>query len=371
MTEPSPGRRGARVGRTTAPPRGFSASDWSVLDRERRRQLAHALLIEAGAEYASIERRAQHDDLIFVASPLLGARRMRIRVAHAPRSADDLAELAARAAREGLADFLLVGTATDDPELAAADHYLAANEVVELLEASALVTWSNGMPLADRESLTAAQSDPVGVELADSLGLRALAPLSRNKLPWRMRMTGVTGAPDDWFERVFFRTATAACGLTGRRFGTAARAQRVADGFLRQHGSARAVLYDCKAARDGYTMTADHERRLIEYAQRPVEHGGTTLKVGRVVIVSSGFPSGAARHPFHERRAALRAAGFDLAYLRATDLVAAALELRPALDVDTLTAAAVDWCTALDEGLVTRASLLAAVRAALADGTRC
>ncbi len=125
-----------------------------------------------------------------------------------------------------------------------------------------------------------------------------------------------------------------------------------------------AALYDCKAARDGYVMNADHERRLIEYAGGSFDHDGEQVTIRRVVIVSSSFPSAAARHPFEARRSAFRTAGIDLAYVRAADVVAAAVALRPMLDVDTSAARRVDWCTALDEGLVSRHSLLDAAAAA-------
>jgi hypothetical protein len=47
------------------------------------------------------------------------------------------------------------------------------------------------------------------------------------------------------------------------------------------------ILYDCKAARDGYRMIADHERRLIEYGQRRYELAGTPVPVTTIVVVSS------------------------------------------------------------------------------------
>jgi hypothetical protein len=171
----------------------------------------------------------------------------------------------------------------------------------------------------------------------------------------------MTGTADECIQMDFFPEATAAAGLDGRRFGSAERGQRVADGLLHLPYSTIAALYDCKAARDGYVMTADHERRLIEYAGGTFEHDGTHLTISRVVIVSSAFPGGGAQHAFEARRAAFRAANFDLAYVRAADVVAAAVALRPHLDLDTSHARRVDWCTALNEGLVTRQSLLSAV----------
>ena len=84
-----------------------------------------------------------------------------------------------------------------------------------------------------------------------------------------------------------------------------------------------------------------------------------------MVLISSAFPSDASTHPFHARRAAFQQAGYELAYVRASDVVAAALALRPTLDVDTAAAWRVAWHEALSEGLVlTRAALLRAVRAA-------
>jgi hypothetical protein len=291
---------------------------------------------------------------------------MRVRVSNERCDTFDLTALVEQASREGLADYLLVGFGDDCAELHADDHYLGADEVVELLEASPAVVWPDGVPRADHETFTTLRGDDaLTMEATDTIGLRALASLSRNKLPWKMRMAGVAGAADDWFERVFFRTVTAAYGVHGRRFGSAERGRRVADGVLRPINSLEAALYDCKAARDGYVMTADHERRLLEYAGSPTVHGSDELIIRRVIVVSSSFPSPGPHHPFDGRRAKFRSAGLDLSYVRAADVVAGALALRPALDLDTSVAQRVEWCKVLDEGLVSRDALLKAVSDAI------
>ena len=123
----------------TAPPHAFNEEAWSSLDRDRRHQLIHTLMVEAGGTFDRLDRRARYDDLVFNVSTLLRRRRLRIRVAHQACGRDDLDALAGHAAREGLADFLLVGSGLDDQGLRSEDHYLAADEVIELLEASSLV----------------------------------------------------------------------------------------------------------------------------------------------------------------------------------------------------------------------------------------
>lgn len=349
----------------TAPPRGFESQDWAALSRDARRQLVQAVGLEAGMAFRRAHGRAAFDDLVFEGTPIFGPRRVCLRVAHRDCTQADLENLSHRAEREDFGDYLLIGFGGDDPALREADHYLAADEMVELLEASAVVAWKAGTPAPDVPSLSDVLERRLQLAAEDTLGLQALAPLSRNKLPWAMRLSGISGSPDDWFERYFFRLATAGCGLTGLRFGSSQRGRAVADGILRHPDRNVAALYDCKASRDGYRMSADHQRRLLEYAVTPQLHDGESLSIQWVVVVSSGFASGGSRHPFHARARAFQEHGLRLAYIRASDIVAAATTLRPALDVDTSIAKRVDWCAPLATGLVARDGLLAVVAQAL------
>jgi hypothetical protein len=349
----------------TNPPRGFTEEAWRATDRPTRRQLIQALMTEAGATFKNLQSRGRYDDLLMASDSPFGERTFRLRITDDRCDSNELTKLAETAAR-GDADYLLIGTATDDASLRENDHYLPVRELIEWLEASAFVTWTDGRPTADRDALVAERRHRLDFYLNDNFGLRALAPLSRNKLPWSMRMIGATGPADEWFERMFFRVATTACGLAGRRFGSADRGSRVADGLLHAHGSSDAVLYDCKAARDGYAMTADHERRLIEYAEGEPSHDGRPMTVKYVVIVSSGFPGPLdGRHPFYRRQRAFLRRGYGLAYIEAADIVNVALKLRSALDLDTAVADRINWFNALSVGLVGREDLLKVVNHAI------
>lgn len=259
---------------------------------------------------------------------------------------------------DGLADFLLVDVHGDETKAfdLKDERYISAEKFIELLEESALVQWSDGVPNVAREEFARLREHEADILTADVVGLRWLTTLSYNKLPWALRNTAAS--PDDWFERIFFRVATGPLRFKGQRLGTAGRGERVVDGLLLPSNQSLGILYDCKAARDGYTMIADHERRLVEYGKGAYEMAGDSVKVGTVAVVSSFFPGqDGPRHPFYERQRAIKEqSGLDLAYVRAADIVALILhfgEQNSTVGIDSI-----DWESALQQGLVTFSDLM-------------
>lgn len=344
-------------GSATSPPRGFTPEDLGRLLREQRYQLCYGLIAELGLQVRQVDSRAEYDDLVIQSTPLLAPRSSRIRVLYRPSTPDDIRDLAALAQADGLADFLLISTCVDVQEPAPTDsQYVSATDFIELLEASALVQWSGGIPKVANPEFVRLRAYQEAMPLADTMGLRWLPSLALNKLPWPLRQLG--GSPDDWFERIFFRVATQSLRLRGRRLGTAGRGQRLPDGFLAPIRTPAGFLYDCKAARDGYVMTADHERRLIEYGGRNYDLDGVAIT--NIVIVSSYFPGETGpEHPFYGRQRSIKkGCGLELAYVRAADIIAIVMELGE----QTTTAAveAVDWTSAFT-GLVDLDSLRRAV----------
>jgi hypothetical protein len=343
--------------------RGFSPTGWASLARNRRRQLLQVLLAEKGLELVRVDRRGDYDDLLLRTQPLLRLRGLRVRLMNIPATRDDILSLATLSAAEGMADYLLVGYENDAADIVSDDHYLAAEGVIELLEASALVRWAEGSPEPDRESFSDLRAQEKDLVFADTAGLRWLPSLALNKKPWELRESPESA--DDLFEQMFFRLMTTTFGLDGRRQGSSARGKRLPDGSLLLPDGEH-ILYDCKAARDGYVMTADHERRFVEYVAAAKKDGVGPRGPMVLLVVSSSFPGPAgARHPFHQRRRRLAVQGVALAYIRAIDLVAAALRLRPVLDIDSVAARQVLWRDALAHGLVLRTHLFDAHRPAL------
>jgi hypothetical protein len=289
----------------TSPPRGFTPQDLALLPRRQRYQLCYGLFAELGLEVQQVEQRAECDDLVVVITPLLAPRLARIRVLYRSATQEDLADLAELAQADELADFLLVST-QDEPKFGdlVDSHHLSARGLIELLESSALIQWSGGIPSVARPEFASLRAYQEAMPLADTLGLRWLSTLALNKLPWALRRYG--GSADDWFERMFFRVATQCLCLRGKRLGTAGRGQRLPDGLLLSVNDEKGLLYDCKAARDGYVMTADHERRLVEYGRLGYDLNGTDVQVTTIVVVSSYFPGESdLRHPFYARQASI------------------------------------------------------------------
>jgi hypothetical protein len=340
----------------TAPPRGFTPQDLERLPRKQRLQLGRMLVTEWGLQIVELDTRADYDDLVVEVEPFLCPRLARVRLAYRTPSRDDLAVLAELARNDGLADFLLIAMSEDGNDAPSGDHYVPARALIELLEGSALVRWAGGVPEAARHEFAWLQAHQAQLLTADTVGLRWLPILALNKIPWPLR--GLGGSADDWFERIFFRLMTGRLRLRGCRLGSASRGQRLPDGLLLPLSGSTGIIYDCKAARDGYTMTADHERRLIEYGQRSYELDNTPVSVSMIAVVSSLFPAEHGReHPFYARRRAVKnKCGLDLAYLCAADLADLVMQL-DALD-STAAVDRIDWSRALSAGVVQLKDLL-------------
>jgi hypothetical protein len=191
--------------------------------------------------------------------------------------------------------------------------------------------------------------------LLDPVGIRWLPTLALNELP--PEIAGLGHAPQDLLERMTFRLLTLALRFGGERLGEAQRGHRLPDAVLRWDRG-KAALLDCKAARDGYVMDADHELRFANYANalsEQLQAAGAALHY--IVVVSSEFPGNVARHPHVARAASLRErAGVDLVYLRALDLARLALAVE-ASELSPAEREALGWASAFDRGLVTFSDL--------------
>jgi hypothetical protein len=87
------------------------------------------------------------------------------------------------------------------------------------------------------------------------------------------------------------------------------------------------VVLDCKASRDGWSMSADDETRLANYVdghRDELEHGENPF----LLVMSSEFPSRTA--VFETRQTAIAQHSARLVYLRATHLVSGAVKVESA-----------------------------------------
>jgi hypothetical protein len=338
----------------TTPSRGFTPGAFGVLARETRRQLCQALVVEQGLRIREVVPGGEFDDLIVDVAPLWGRRVVRVRCLYRPLVQADVSTLDATTRAQGESDAYLVEAAAASRESIAASAgvtVLRSAEAVARIEASALVTWVDNVPQIDRTLFEFARSRLAFVR-ADSMGLRWLPWLARNKRPPDLP---IGGPPDALFEEMTFKLFTRCFRLGGRRLGSTVPGAEAPDALLHLPAGSQSVLLDCKAARDGYRMTAAHYRAIRDYVQtmKPLE-----LSAGRalthVLIVSSSFPGLAgARHPYFGRARRLQSdAQIRLAYLRADDLVRFAFSVEER-DMSLAEREALLWSDFLDSGLVT------------------
>jgi hypothetical protein len=265
----------------------------------------------------------------------------------------------ARLATTGLTDTLIIEAAGEDGSVSQRRRVsiLATSGLVDMIEDSGLVAWRGSSPAIDSARIGEAREIQSLGPLALRTGLEWLQPLSRMTIPRDLSSTEMP--PEDLFEVVVFRFATTTLRFDGRRLGSGARAERAGDGLLYLPDGTTAIVYDCKAARDGYSMTADHERRFIEYVET---HRSFALADGydisHLMVISSCFSGRAgAGHPFHARARRIReATGVRLVYLKADHLVRIGIELERR-DAAPLLRKALPWGTLLSAGIVARSDV--------------
>lgn len=319
---------------------------------------AHVLAFLGGLGLSLLAQQPRPEaiDLVFTTTSFDRPRRLIARVTQATPDPAGLADLHATAAEERCTDYLLVSPASATPDTSP-EHLLAGDDLAAALR-GCWVLEDRGVDgyVVDRDAWRLMNQVNSDARPEERLLLRSVLALSRNTVPAELQGQG---SADDLFERATFQLLTGILHLDGRRMGSATRGQRVGDALIAAPTDERPILLDCKAARRGYRMDIDDERRLIEYATRTWRWRGADVRPSNVLIVSSGFGEAGAQNPFHTRRAAFAAADSALAYVRADDLVAAVLALSNALRDDTEQLARLPWTDALCGGLVTRADLLA------------
>jgi hypothetical protein len=358
------------TGRRAAATRNFSVGDLDALPRENRRQLCQLLLAESGLRILGGDQRADYDQFLVEVSPMWRPRRGSVRVVYRPLTQEDIDDVEQLARDKGFADALLVeasgGAIAVNQLRSNRVHIIGAPELVERLEAAALIAWQDDRPTPDLDQYGLLREVDRLLPALDPVGLRWLVTLSLNKLPQELGHLGQP--PDRLFERVVFRIFTSVFRFGGMRLGARASGTPAPDSILRRPTGASvpfSALTDCKAARDGYVMDINAERALRDYVRdyrEAAEANGDPLRY--LVVVSSSFPAGRQPHPYRLRARRLREqTSTELVYLRAADLLVLAVaverdEASPSVRV------AIDWARIFDDGLVKRETLLSTYNAA-------
>ncbi|KZE98926.1 hypothetical protein A2J04_15175 [Rhodococcus sp. EPR-279] len=296
-----------------------------------KRVLVQMVAAEQGHTVVTAIERGQDVDLI-VSQQVLGAdRTLLIRLASEPitRAALDEGFDAARLSRcssQVLVGEVDLGWEPNDYESL---FLIDMQALVDLLESSALVKWVNNRPTSDADLYGFFRKNAADLTVVDPTGLRWLRALSLNKLPPELRNSGTDA--ETMFEEAFFRISTRLLGLAGRRLGTQRRGVREPDGYLvNAQNPTEMLLYDCKAARDGFEMTAAEERKLLEYCGRQWAWHGRISESNIMIVCSSSFLD--SERSYNARRTRFLEAGTDLVYLSSQALFALAIPL--AVDAD-------------------------------------
>jgi hypothetical protein len=359
--------------RRTAATRNFSVGDLDALPREHRRALCQLLLAESGLRILGGDQRADYDQFLLEVSPMWRPRRGCVRVVYRPLAQEDIDDIEQLARDKGFADALLFeasgGSAPSSKLRSNRVQIITASELVERLEAGALIAWQDNRPVPDLDQYGLLREVGRLLPALDPVGLRWLVTLSLNKLP---RELGHLGQPPDrLFERVVFRIFTSVFRFSGTRLGARTSGTPAPDSILNAPNGASApfsALTDCKAARDGYVMDINAERALRDYARdyrEPAEANGDPLRY--LVVVSSSFPAGRQPHPFVARaRRLFEQTGTKLAYLRAADLLVLAVAVERD-EASPNVRATIDWNRIFDEGVVKRERLISAYDTAKED----
>jgi hypothetical protein len=320
------------------------------------KELCLVITAEMGLSVEGAPRHGRYLDLALGSTVLLRPRRVLLRLTTEPPVETALTDLRIEAVDRGCADYLLVGTKNAaDVAIATSEHFLGPAGLLDVCRGSYAVGWDEGRPVPRKDAFRLARLRAEELSELDRFGLAWLPALSRDRLPWQLRDS--TTPPNEWFERVVFRIATALFQIKGVRLGAAIRGQRVGDALLWWRG--RVALLDCKAAHNGYRLDVDDERRLLEYVRTGCPEYGPSERIDCVLLVSSSFPTfDRERRWFTARRNRFIAAGSDLACVRADDLVDAGLAVLRNMN-DTRSLDAIAWDQVLAQGLVTRTRLLA------------
>lgn len=326
------------------------------LTREDLRKLCQVLLAELETSLEEFRPTGDFDEFSVTSHLLWRDKIARVRLFHRSVTQTDVSDLEGVVMDSGSAEGVIVeaaepGDARSTPNV----HVLRYSEFLDLLRECALVDWSSGAARPQIERFRQWSTLALRAPVLDPVGLKWLPSLALNRMPPTLPSGAVSA--DALFERIAFRLLTTVFRLRGWRLGARQRGQRLPDAVIMSARGSSApfgALLDCKAAQGGYVMTADHERRFVEYVlelRSEVERHGVELDY--MLIISSGFPGQVgARHPFYARAQKIKAVcGVNLAYIRAVDLVRLAVDVE-AQEASPAAREAIDWTSILDQGLV-------------------
>jgi hypothetical protein len=364
LSDPPPRVDCGRLARpATAPPRRFNAADLAALEPASRRRICHALLAESGAHVVDVESGADFVDFAVESVPVWRPRGAWVRLLYRAATPADVTRLGDFSSARRQADAVLIESVPSRIHLPRDERVslIRAAALVERMEASALIRWYGGLPTVDRELFTFLRKRGTSLARLDSIGFRWLPWLGRNKVPPLLRQRATPA--DALLEEASFRTFVFVFAFSGERLGARFPGSARPDALLLLPDNRHAALLDCKAARDGYTMSRSDYRALREYVDvlKPeLSRVGRTLKF--VVILSSDFPGASdRRHPYFRRAREFKTeADVELVYLRTDDVTRFALRLEES-SATPIQRQRIDWVAIFEQGRPDEDALVARI----------
>jgi hypothetical protein len=217
-------------------------------------------------------------------------------------------------------------------------------------ESGVLIHDEKGRLCVDRVALRELK-DQTDARFSFVNGLLWLRPLSRNRVPPALRWTGRPA--HELFERCFFLAMTTTFRARGISWGTKERGKPIPDGVLNLLRMDTPVLYDCKAAKEGYTMTYRDLTGFADYLRNSSTGGWSCPKeiIPRFLVISSEIHGGTREASFEGRQKALaqKVPSARLTWMRAPDLVRFGLAIEAA-EVAPTDREAICWKALLDAG---------------------
>lgn len=316
------------------------------------RQITQALLLE-WVSHVAISDRGTFVDLDVVSSSALGLQhRQRFRLFPHSVPALELQQLQREAAVSGLSPIAMAPLGLEKEAVVPAGVTIINAEMFDRLcqESGVIVHDEQGRYCVDRTALRELK-DQVDARLSFVNGLLWLRPLSRNRIPPALRWTGRLA--HELFERYFFLAMTTTFRASGTSWGTKKRGKPIPDGVLDLPQMGTPVLYDCKAAHNGYEMTYRDLTGFVDYLRNPPDGAWSAHQgiVPRFLVISSQIKGGTRDASFEGRQRALnqKIPGAKLTWLRTPDLVRFGLAIETA-EVAPVDREGISWAALLDAG---------------------
>jgi hypothetical protein len=328
------------------------AGYFAELSLTNLRQITHALLLE-WASGVSVSPRGTFVDFGVVSSSALGLQhKQRFRLFPHSVTTAELQQLQREALVVGLDPVAVTPLGLTDGTVVPSGVAVIDTAAFDKLcqESSVIVYDAQGRCCVDRAALHELR-DQTDARFSFVNGLLWLRPLSRNRIPPALRWTGRPA--HELFERCFFLTMTTTFRARGLSWGTKKRGQPIPDGVFDFPGMDTPVLYDCKAANAGYSMTYRDLTGFADYLRNP-SVGGWSCPGGvipRFLVISSEIHGGTREASFHGRQKALdqKVPGARLTWMRTADLVRFGLAIEMA-EVAPSHREAICWTNLLDVG---------------------